>query len=271
MHPVAEFLPVAGGYRLCLLHRPSHPRRGVVVYAHPFAEEMNKARRMAALMARALAAHGWTVVQIDLAGCGDSSGDFSEATLARWNDDLELALAHANEALSEPQPEIWFWSIRAGALLLPDLLASRPHANLLLWQPALSGQTVLTQFLRLRVAAASLAGGGRTDSRALRRQLETDGVLEVGGYPLSLRLANELDAARLELPRGFGGRVVWIETEGAQPGELSPQARAQCTSWLAAGHQVTALTAAGAPFWQTQETTEAPAFIDVSLAAMDAH
>jgi uncharacterized protein len=153
----------------------------------------------------------------------------------------------------------------------PVCLQSNPHANLLLWQPALSGQTVLTQFLRLRVAAASLAGGGRTDGKALRRQLQADGVLEVAGYPLSLPLANELDAAKFELPGDFAGRVVWVEAEGAQPGELSPQARAQCTSWLAAGHQVTALTAAGAPFWQTQETTEAPAFIDVSLAAMDAH
>jgi uncharacterized protein len=233
---------------------------------------MNKTRRMAALMARALAAHGWTVVQIDLAGCGDSSGDFSDATLTRWNDDLELALAHAKAAVSEPQPEIWFWSIRAGALLLPDLLASRnPRANLLLWQPALSGQTTLAQFLRLRVAAASLAGGSRTDGKALRQQLQADGMLEVAGYRLSLPLANELDATKFELPGDFAGRVVWVEAEGAQPGELSAPARAQCTSWVAAGHQVTALTAPGAPFWQTQETTEAPAFIEVSLAAMDAH
>ena len=40
-----------------------------------WAEEMNKARRMAALQARLLAENGYAVLQIDLHGCGDSSGD----------------------------------------------------------------------------------------------------------------------------------------------------------------------------------------------------
>ena len=49
------------------------------MYAHPFCEEMNKARRMAALQSRRLAALGYSVLQIDLFGCGDSSGDFADA------------------------------------------------------------------------------------------------------------------------------------------------------------------------------------------------
>jgi alpha/beta superfamily hydrolase len=40
---------------------------------------MNKARRMAALQARALAALGYGVLLLDLHGCGDSSGDFGDS------------------------------------------------------------------------------------------------------------------------------------------------------------------------------------------------
>ena len=38
--------------------------RGAVVYVHPFAEELNKSRRMAALQARAMAAAGYAVVSL---------------------------------------------------------------------------------------------------------------------------------------------------------------------------------------------------------------
>jgi uncharacterized protein len=268
-HPIAEYVSVDGGYRLCLTHRAKAPR-GIVVHAHAFGEEMNKTRRMAALMSRRLAEHGWTVVQIDLAGCGDSSGDFADATLSGWGRDLQLALQR--ELADTPEAadtEIWLWAVRGGALLLPPLLEKYPHANLLLWQPSLSGPTLLAQFLRLKIAAVSIAGGERTDGKALRRQLTSDRYIDVAGYRMTEQLAAELDGARLDLPDSYRGRVVWLESQGAQPGELSPLARAQCTRWIAAGHDVTALTAPGPPFWQTQETTEAPAFIEDSLAAIE--
>jgi len=50
-------LPVGTGFRFCLLHRPpaGTPARAAVVVAPPFAEELNKSRRMIALTARQLA------------------------------------------------------------------------------------------------------------------------------------------------------------------------------------------------------------------------
>ena len=51
------FLPASGGQRYCLLHLPApgQTSRGGIVYLHPFAEELNKSRRVAALQARAFA------------------------------------------------------------------------------------------------------------------------------------------------------------------------------------------------------------------------
>ena len=81
--PPAEafFLDMEPGQRFCLFHPPAGTCRGAALYVPPFGEEMNKSRRMAALQARALAAAGFGVLQLDLYGCGDSSGEFAEA---RW-------------------------------------------------------------------------------------------------------------------------------------------------------------------------------------------
>ena len=91
-HPEAFFLPTEGnspGQRFCLFHASQEPIvRGSILYIHPFTEEMNKSRRMAALQSRALARAGYDVLQIDLLGCGDSSGDFGDATWQEWVSDV---------------------------------------------------------------------------------------------------------------------------------------------------------------------------------------
>ena len=68
-HADVFFLPAAGGeQRLCLFHAPSSEFRGAprskILYLHPFAEEMNKSRRMAALACRALAEAGHAVLRV---------------------------------------------------------------------------------------------------------------------------------------------------------------------------------------------------------------
>src|SRR5687767_10614876 len=69
MRTEAMFLPVPhGGRRFCLFHTPQGAVRALVFYIHPFAEEMNKSRRMAALQARSLAEAGFAVLQLDLLG-----------------------------------------------------------------------------------------------------------------------------------------------------------------------------------------------------------
>jgi len=89
----AFFLDTADGPRFCLFHAPSGECRGALVYIHPFAEEMNRSRRMAALQARALAAQGIGVLLLDLHGCGDSAGDFGDASWDGWLRDIAAARA----------------------------------------------------------------------------------------------------------------------------------------------------------------------------------
>lgn len=271
--PHAFFLDAPhGGQRFCLFHapRPGVPERGRVLFCHPFAEELNTTRRTVARQARALAEAGFAVMQIDLLGCGDSSGGFGDATWPIWLADLQLA----HTWLSDQQPAIsplWLWGLRAGALLASDLAATLPGpTNLLLWQPFTSGQQQLQQFLRLHSAGQWLAGD---KSDAVKKpdkpaqQLAQGQTVHIAGYPLSPLLAEGLAAAKLRPPaKQPPGRLIWLEL-GAQTA-LSPAAETQLAAWQQAGWQATAQTVSTPAFWQTVETEAAPELIPATLAAL---
>lgn len=257
---------VPGGFRCVLTDGPRNAAsRGAVVFAPPFAEEMNKSRRMVALAARALAAEGWRVLRTDLYGCGDSSGDFADANWSDWLDDLRRSVDVARRGGGE----LWLWGLRAGALLLPPLLDAVPEANLLLWQPSASGSAVLNQFLRLK-AAAALTGAvpAGDDRQSLLQRLACGEAVEVAGYRVSAALATGLDAARLDLPAAHRGRVVLIEVAAADVQELSPGSMRLVEGWRLVGRSVEAICVQGPQFWQTVETSEAPALITSSVGAL---
>jgi exosortase A-associated hydrolase 2 len=179
----AFMLPLASGGRFCLFHRAAGRGIGAAVYVHPFAEEMNKSRRMAALQARALAKAGISVLQIDLLGCGDSAGDFGDATWSMWIDDVVEAVRWLHRRTGFIP---LLWGLRSGCLLAHAALAKLPAApDLVFWQPVISGKQHLQQFLRLRIAgeligrpgaerteraisAPSSRTGSRSTSRAMR-------------------------------------------------------------------------------------------------------
>ncbi len=263
----AFFLPSSPGQRFCLLYRPEAgvQLRGAVVHVHPFAEEMNKSRRMAALQARAMAAEGYLVLQIDLLGCGDSSGDFSDASWDAWVGDVVSACAWLRQKTDAP---MWLWGLRAGCLLASEVARRMDGAvNLLLWQPVVSGKQFLQQFLRLKVAGEMLAGDGKGMMEQLRQALAQGNPVEISGYLLGSALANGLEKAELVLPPG-PSCVVWLEVSGKPDATLSPAAAMRVEKWQAAGNDVRAHTVFGPAFWQTTEIEECPALLSMSLAAM---
>lgn len=263
----AFFLPASPGQRFALLHAPDGAAqvRGAVVYVHPFAEELNKSRRMAALQARAMAAAGYLVLQIDLLGCGDSSGDFGDATWEAWLADVELACAWLLERNRAP---LWLWGQRTGCLLANEVAnrMTRP-VNLLFWQPVVSGKQFLHQFLRLKVAAQMLGGDNKGAMEGLRQQLQRGESVEIAGYRLSAALAGGLEKAELLLPHR-SGRVEWLEISSKTDGSLSPAALARLGQWQAAGHRARGSSVNGPAFWQTAEINECPALLEASLRLM---
>jgi exosortase A-associated hydrolase 2 len=225
--PEAFLLPIAGEARFCLFHPAADPARPAraFVYVHPFAEEMNKSRRMAALQSRLLADAGFAVLQVDLYGCGDSAGEFADASWSGWVGDV---IAAANWLRERTGCEPSLWGLRAGCLLAAQAAEQLGSvAGLLFWQPVVSGSQHLQQFLRLHVAGKLIgrAADERTGTRDLRAKLAGGAAVEVGGYRLSPAVASGLDAANLAPIRGVKSRVAWLEVAGTDPPELTPASR----------------------------------------------
>lgn len=272
----AFFLPAPQGQRYAVLHAPAQPPRSLVLQAHPFAEELNKTRRMAALQSRALAVAGHAVLQVDLLGCGDSSGDFGDAGWQDWIDDLLRAQAWLVQRYGAALP-LWLWGLRAGCLLAADAAHCLPApCNLLFWQPGFAdGALQLQQFLRLRLAADMLGGSdpARGAMQALREQLAQGQALQIAGYRLSPALAGGLQASRLVPPpvgAATAPRLAWLEVAAAETPRPSPLAVRTTDAWRQAGWQVHLGAATGPAFWQSAEIEDAPALVQATLDALAA-
>lgn len=272
--PIEPFFAAAddGRERFCIFHPPSGSLRGRVLHLHAFAEEMNKSRRMAAMQARALAGAGFAVLQFDLLGCGDSAGDFGDATWDAWLADVDWALRQLRQRAGTAAAPLWLWGQRVGAMLAVQAaqrlaaVGDEP-AHLLLWQPSASGKTALQQFLRLKAAAEMLDGGAKGVTESLRRELAAGRAVEVAGYRLSPGLAAGLEAATLA-PPSHPARCAWLEVAAGDVPELLPASRAAVERWRAAGWQLQAAAVAGPAFWQTTEIEDAPALLARTLQTL---
>jgi exosortase A-associated hydrolase 2 len=263
----AFFMDGARGQRFCLLHTPpaGQAAMGHVVYVHPFAEEVNASRRMVALLARALAQAGFAVLQMDLMGCGDSSGHFEEATWDGWLEDV----AHAKRWMRERWPgAAWLWGLRAGCLLAAQAcrLDAEP-SKLLLWQPVMSGKQHLNQFLRLQMAGDIARGEPNRGTSRLMHLLEQGQSVEVAGYSISAALAQGMAQADLnDLPAGT--HVVSLELGNPDTSALTPALAAQLQRWQDTECSTRAHVVEGAAFWQMQECPDSPAWEATSLQAL---
>ena len=248
----------AGGQRLCVLHRPpTDVVAGAIVYVHPFAEEMNKSRRMAALQARAFARAGYAVLQCDLLGCGDSSGDFGDATWNDWLADVARAAAWLRDRHDAP---LTLWGLRAGCLVASEAARCHSlHCDLLFWQPMTAGKVALQQHLRLHVAKEMLDGQAGGGTRQLRERLDRGEPVEIAGYSLNPALAAGLELATLQ--PSAAGRSVWLEVSTRDDGGLLPASAALIERWKASGSRVAERVVKGPPFWSATEIEEAPELI----------
>lgn len=244
----------------CNHYAPDLPTaRGVLLYIPPFAEELNKSRRMAALQARALANVGWHVLQLDLTGCGDSYGDFFDANWQVWLDDIVTARRWIRANIPGP---VWLWGMRLGALLACASLEREPEpgAGLLFWQPVTSGSLHLQQFLRIK-GAGELVGSKREGigAQALLEELRAGNSVEIAGYNLSPQLALPMADTSLNLPPAVS-QVRWFEISPYTDARLNPASLRIVDSWKDRVSIDTAVVQ-GASFWQAQEIEEVPSLL----------
>ncbi|MDD5034238.1 MAG: hydrolase 2, exosortase A system-associated [Methylococcaceae bacterium] len=261
------FLPFGQESLFCIYLAPtSQKAQAGIVFVPPFAEEMHKSRRMTALQARHFARQGYAVLQFDLLGCGDSTGDFEDASWETWQACLRTAYDWLETRVEGP---ILLWGLRLGATLAADLSKLLPElAGLILWQPVLNGENFLNQFLRIKLASEMLAEGkSQIGTRELRQQLASGEAIEVGGYRLAPALAAGIDPLRLgHMP--ISVPVLWLELTAAGTA-LSPASSGIVEAWRKTGKTVFTQAIAGEAFWASTEISECPALIDETTLALE--
>ncbi len=247
-----HYLAGRQGPLFVLRRGPASGTRCVLVVP-PFADEMNKCRRMVTLLAMQLAQSGIVTVVPDLYGTGDSGGDFVDAGWDLWQDDLARTARWCEGAVG---PVTGLLGIRLGCALACEdkVLAAMPDlSRTVFWQPVLDGSRHLTQFMRVRVAA-SMANDVKESIADLRAELMATGEIEISGYRTSRGLVAELDAVKESpvLP-GRLGAVDWFEIvrEAGQP--VSPASARSIQASADAGLRVESHAIAGEPFWATTE------------------
>lgn len=272
----AFFLPRDGAPPLfCLHHQPRQQgpggqadagaARALVLYMPPWADEMNKSRRMARLQSQVLAAQGFAVLQVDPTGCGDSGGEHCDATWDQWVQDaidgLQWLTARYRAA------PLLLWGLRSGCLLACAAAARWPApVSLLMWNPPGSGKLLWQQFTRLATAAALTGEAGKARAETVKQGLQNRERVEIAGYEVGPSLYEGLAASVLTPPQGLRAAAM-LETSAQADADLSPGLVAMVEKWRMQGCAVHTARVTGPAFWQTAEMEDAPELLPATLQA----
>ena len=267
-HPALSpfFLEGSAGKLFSLCFGPGQGQRPehYILFFPPFAEELNKSRRMVSLQARRFAAMGYGVLVVDYYGTGDSEGDFGNATWRIWQQDIE---AMAAWLVQEGAKRISLWGLRFGALMAMRsvLLFQDKLDRILLWQPVIRGDQMMTQFLRLRLAADMIGAGNKITVRDLRGQLTAGCSVEVAGYVLSPDLVEGIDGLKLQdLGACESPPIEWLEVVGSEEQSIGPASQRVLDAWGQQDMRVNTHAVLGEPFWGTPEITTLPTLLERS-------
>lgn len=247
----------SGAERLFCIHREpvaDVPVRGSVLMLPAFAEEMNRTRSFVARVSFRLSEAGFHVLQPDLSGTGDSTGEFRAAEWSRWIEELRLT----SSWLLDKAGPVHLVSLRAGALFLDGLLAAEPDrfGRICLVEPFISGSDSVREFLQLRVAR-SIFEGTKESIAMLTEALAGGASMEVGGYDLSPGLYANLNEATIERIGARLGHTLILGCGRSPETRRNAAMRALAQTWCAAGADAAYAFVATEPFW-SQELPSLP-------------
>ncbi len=265
----AEFLRGSAGKILVTRFSPAREPRGLVLLVPPFAEEMNKSRKMYADLGRQLALIGYKVLAPDLYGTGDSYGEFSSARWSIWREDLSMTLETAQPDRRVP---VYLLGLRLGALLaLETANEIRGTRAVILWSPCLDGTQYMNQFLRLRVASQIIGEAGETTSiQELRERLSCEGVVEIAGYELAQELVAEIDKSDIvSLAASLRSPIHWFDVTSREDRKAAPVVSRTVSKLGDLGCNVRIHSIHGPPFWATPELAHSQPLIEATTNVFD--
>lgn len=184
-----------------------HQDAGVLL-CYPAGHEYVACHRAFRQLAGRLAQRGFPVLRFDYYGSGDSAGDYEEASLGRWRQDVAAAIDELRRRAS--CSKVRLVGLRLGASL--SILASEGREDvggLVLWDPVLDGRRYLDSIMALHEELDGASSGSSEDE-----------VREILGYPFSRTLRLELESLDLSSPpAALAQRILVLETRGASGAE----------------------------------------------------
>lgn len=267
------FLPSGENKLLITGFEPEQQISNYIIIVPPFAEEMNKTRKMCCDFARSMtqsADSSTAVYLIDLFGCGDSEGDLVDATWTLWQKNITDLVDNLSQRF--PQLPFTLLGLRLGAALALDCYVNQlkhHKLSLIFWQPTLNGEQFITQFLRVKTIAAKLKGVTLTLAE-LRQQLIIEGQIEVSGYLLSRALFDDIKRIEFHklqaLPQSVS--VAWFEVNAQEGASLAMVSNKLLAQWKESA-SVYSECCYGELFWQSIEITSAPQLISKTQSYLD--
>ncbi len=253
-----HFIDMHDGGRRFLIEFPPPPLmrpHGTVLMIQPFAEEFNLCRRVLAEQARRLSERGWHILLPELFATGDSDGDESSITLARWREDLDYLTQRAREQTPGPLVVI---APRLAALLAVDLAKRRAGLvqAIVLWQVPETGNRILDPVMKV-----TLIGDERQVAQSVVEAELHSSSVRVAGVSYLRAFISELAAlsagASLNAPSPASLRVQLIQVARNELALKRGTERlvTMIDTWRAAGCQTGLDAVIAEPFWASMEPT----------------
>ena len=207
--------------RLAAIWREGTAGEQVWVLCPPFAEEEKCVRRVLTEIALDLQRAGHSSLLFNFSGTGDSEGDFADATLDNWRDEI-VAMCELVQH-RKPNAKVHLLGVRLGASLAAQVAEKCAVENLVLLEPVLDGKAYLAQLGQRRRLRGMLTDADKIEDLSSE---------DLDGWPLGKDLKTQLEELQLEqlqLPENtrlwqIGARREvapalqhWAEKNGLQP------------------------------------------------------
>lgn len=180
-----------GGLCTPSLRIPQTRKKGYLI-CHPFAEEKKSAHRVLIELAHDLCNHGHPVFLFDFRGCGDSEGDFADATTSDWLNDLAIALSNFKSRIGFQ--DIGLIGLRFGGFLALKAAARFEFiSKIILLEPVLHPVKDFQRHIRQKLIKELHTEGNVASKRKdIFQDLETGSSIDFDGYKITSEFYQDL-------------------------------------------------------------------------------
>ena len=233
-----------------MLHLPEGARRDIgVVFCDAFEDERRTTCLAMTRLAREVAARGFAALRFDYWGCGDSPGDFADATVSTRLADIRSASAFLRAEAGVRK--LCLLGLRFGATLASQAAEGTADcAALVLIQPEPDGKAYVDSLIKRKLVRGMItrAQGGEQVGGA------GADVIDLDGYALTQRTVKEMRECIIAPGRvAFRGPVLVVQISFNE--SIRPEARAVCAAYEGAGAKVDVRALVMPPLWSRIDVT----------------